>query len=283
MAKRRAHVLLTDLDNTLWDWFEIWYRPFSVMLAIVVERSGIAQDILEREIREVHQRYRTSEYAFLIESLPSLQAKHPGQNLSALYDDAIHAFRSERKRVLKLYDGVAETLHAVKSAGAVIAAYTESQAFYTSFRLRRTGLDGVIDYLYSPEDHELPDERTKLRLYDEEEYGLIKTVQRHTAPGELKPNPRILADILRYLEMESADAVYVGDSKMKDVLMAQQAGVFDVWAKYGIAQNRPAYELLRRVSHWSDADVSREKMFEVEPALTLEHSFSELLDHVEFF
>ena len=29
--------------------------------------------------------------------------------------------------------------------------------------------------------------------------------------------------------------------------------------KYGIAQNRPAYELLREVTHWTDAAVEYEK------------------------
>ncbi len=36
--------------------------------------------------------------------------------------------------------------------------------------------------------------------------------------------------------------IYVGDTLMKDVLMAQQAGVRDVWAKYGEAQASEEYD-----------------------------------------
>ena len=62
--------------------------------------------------------------------------------------------RSVRRRVLKLYPNPSsETLKALNAAGVVIAAFTESKAFYTNYRFRKLGLDGLIDYLYSPEDH----------------------------------------------------------------------------------------------------------------------------------
>jgi phosphoglycolate phosphatase len=39
----------------------------------------------------------------------------------------------------------------------LVVGYTESQAFWTSHRLKRTGLDLRIDYLYSAApDHDLP-------------------------------------------------------------------------------------------------------------------------------
>ena len=68
--------------------------------------------------------------------------------------------------------------------------------------------------------------------------------------------------------------------------MAQEAGVTDVFAKYGLAQHRAEYELLRRVSHWTDADIEREKKMKAEhnvhPSYTLTERFSEVLDLFEF-
>jgi FMN phosphatase YigB (HAD superfamily) len=52
---------------------------------------------------------------------------------------------------------------------------------------------------------------------------------------------------------------YVGDSLFKDVAMAREVGVFDIHAKYGESQRREEYSLLRHVSHWTEADVQREK------------------------
>ena len=68
--------------------------------------------------------------------------------------------------------------------------------------------------------------------------------------------------------------------------MAQQAGVLDVYAKYGESQSRAGYDLLRRVSHWSDDDVAREREIAqsaeiVVPTLTCDHSFDEVLTTFE--
>jgi phosphoglycolate phosphatase-like HAD superfamily hydrolase len=61
-AGRRPPVsmLITDLDNTLWDWFEAWFRSFSAMLDRLSSKTGISKEQLENEIREVHQRHGTS-------------------------------------------------------------------------------------------------------------------------------------------------------------------------------------------------------------------------------
>jgi phosphoglycolate phosphatase len=68
--------------------------------------------------------------------------------------------------------------------------------------------------------------------------------------------------------------------------MAQAVGVADVHARYGVAQDRQEYELLRRVSHWTPEEVHREKMIasqsDVIPTYTLSDSFAELLDLFTF-
>ena len=87
--KRDISVLVTDLDNTLFDWFDIWYTSFSAMLNEIVRISNIPIEVLEREIKTVHEKHGTSEYAFLIEELPSLAAKHQSQNVMEIYAPAI--------------------------------------------------------------------------------------------------------------------------------------------------------------------------------------------------
>lgn len=75
----------------------------------------------------------------------------------------------------------------------------------------------------------------------------------------------------------------MGDSLFKDVPMAQDCGVLDFFAEYGKAQHREEYELLRRVTHWTDADVQRERELyqrPVQATITLTRGFSELLEYV---
>jgi len=280
--KRRVTVVITDLDNTLFDWVDIWYRSFNTMLVQLVKDSGISQGVLESEFKKLHQKYGTSEYAFSIEELPSLQTEHPGEDLAKRYATAIQAFREARKASLNLYPTVLETLKALKDIGCVVVGYTESMAFYTNYRVRKMGLDGPLDYLYSPADHDLPFglNTEQIRKYPEQHYKLRHTIHRHTPKGELKPNPAVLIDILKDLGASAEQTIYVGDSLIKDVVMAQSASVIDVFAKYGVAKNRSEYDLLRRVTHWPDEIVEKEKSLtedDVKPQYTLKRSFGELM------
>ena len=86
-------VIITDLDNTLFDWVEIWYHSFSALVDRIEKDSNIQREQLLDEIREVHQRHGTSEYAFLIEEIPSLQSMHPNADLLQIYQPAIDDFR----------------------------------------------------------------------------------------------------------------------------------------------------------------------------------------------
>jgi phosphoglycolate phosphatase len=279
--------VVTDLDNTLWDWFVPWYESFSAMLDRLSEMSGVPQGVLETEIRAVHQLRGTSEYSNLLNELPSLIARSGNSTPLEVYDDAVHVLHKTRKSATALYPKVKQTLEKIRASGVTVAAYTESLAYWTEWRIKHTELDGIIQYLYSAPDHDLPAGTTfeQLRRRPSDEYGLKLTSHRHVPRGEVKPNPDILASILKDLSCEPADAVYVGDSLLKDVQMAQQAGVVDIHAAYGEAQSKPEYELLRRVSHWPDEVVSQEKQLlrdpVIKPTVTLGQGFYEILQHLE--
>ncbi len=280
--------VVMDLDNTLWDWVAIWHATFRAELNKLIELSGLSEELLKKEIRAVHQLHGTSEYAFLIEELPSLGDKHPGEDLTEVYAPAIDAYRQARRQVLHLYPGVRDTLTRLRRVGCLLVGYTESQSFYTRYRVRRMELDGLLDPLYSPDDHDLPDglTRDRIRRYPAESYELKETCHRHTPRGELKPNRDILLSILNDAGSKASEAIYIGDSLMKDVAMAQAAGVTDVYASYGNTRDGDAYRLLREVTHWTDAEVERERQIHsqdsVQPSYVLRSGFLELLNLFTF-
>jgi phosphoglycolate phosphatase len=288
-ARSSATVLVTDMDNTLFDWLGMWQAAFGAMLEHLIADSGVPRATLEAEFFAIHQRHGTTEYAFAIQELPSLRARHApdAEDLPGRYAAAIDAYRVMRRRTLALYPGVRETLRAVRAAGALVIAYTESRAYYADYRVRTLELDGALDYLYSLPDHALPEGVTasQIRRYPPEHYRLRSTVARHTREGTWKPDASVLRDILSDVGAEPAAAVYVGDSLIKDVTMAQAAGVLDVFARYGDVRSRPGYDLLRRVTHWSPAMLARSEGIreaDVRPTHVLGDGFAELLDHVEF-
>lgn len=285
-ALLKKRVLITDVDNTLLDWQELWYQTFSAMTDKVLEISGVSAEVLYAQCSVVHQRYGTSEYSRLLEELPCLRDLY-GDDIAIVMKPAIEAFRETRRRVLQLYPTVEATLQTLKRNGVLIAAYTESQAFYTSYRFRKLGLDGLVDYLYSPKDHIMPEDTESTRFYSNDTYKLKHTIHHYTPEGELKPNPHILAEIISDLGAAVDEVVYVGDNILKDVFMAQTAGVIDAHALYGVSQHKPEYELLRKVTHWTPEMVERERQAlkpgGLKPSHVLDKSFAQILPLFEVF
>lgn len=103
-------------------------------------------------------------------------------------------------------------------------AYTESMAFYSAYRLKRfSRIAIIIDFLFSPQDHDMPQgvSTERLRSLPDDFYELQVTETRHTPPGELKPNPTVLLDIVRMIGAAKSTTAYIGDSLFKDVAMAR--------------------------------------------------------------
>ena len=188
----------------------------------------------------------------------------------------------------KLFEGVAETLLNIKGRGTRIIGYTESMGFYSNYRLRRLGLDGVLDFVFCPEDHVLPSglSSQQMRSYPASHYELQYTKQHFTPKGSKKPDAAVLNAIIADLGLNKNDCVYVGDNVSKDIAMALECGVDAAWAEYGQAHKRPEYKLLVEVTHWTPQEVAREveirARIHVHPTHVLSNSLSEILGHFEF-
>jgi phosphoglycolate phosphatase-like HAD superfamily hydrolase len=287
MAEGKISVLVTDLDNTLFDWVDIWYNSFSAMLEKTIEITGLSLDTLLAEIKQVHQRHGTSEYAFLLTELPCLRYTLGEKGILRTLAPAIAAFRNARDAHLHLYPGVDATLRSLKALGVILVGYTESMEPYTVFRMQHLGLDGMLDILFTPKGHDIPADLDP-EWFEHHRFFQCKlrhTDRRHTPEGHFKPDPVILLSILQELDIQPSRTAYVGDSLMKDVAMAQLAGVHDAHARYGAAQNRSEYDLLRAVTHWTVEDVERERRIlvaGVTPTHVLERGFDDLLRCFQF-
>jgi phosphoglycolate phosphatase-like HAD superfamily hydrolase len=289
MSKIDVDTLIVDLDNTLFDWFAVWYASFEPIYELLLRSTSLPAERVEADIRRIHQKRRTSEYTFLINELECVSSTKASSDFKDSLDAALLASKRARDANMRLYPDVFRSLWDIKNKGTKIIAYTESMGFYSAYRLKRFGLDGVIDVLFCPQDHETPSGISveKLRSLPDEFYELQVTELRHTPPGELKPNPRVLLDIIQTVGAATKRCAYVGDSLFKDVAMARDISVFDIHAKYGESQRKPEYELLRRVSHWTESDVKRERDIierghNFTPSATLEVHFSEIFKFCNF-
>jgi phosphoglycolate phosphatase-like HAD superfamily hydrolase len=274
-------VLITDLDNTLYDWVTFFATSFQGMVADLSLLLGVDSERLHDEFKVLHQRYGSSEQPFTALDLPAVKERFgdaPRHELMRLLDRPLHVFNSLRNKHLKLYDSVTETLEALQSAGIVLVGHTESTAENAVFRLQKLNVIKYFKHLYvlDSDYHGHPDPQRASALAPSP--GLVRTVP----CSERKPNPELLRDICRQEGVRSEDAYYVGDSLTRDISMAKAAGVTSVWAQYGTRYDRKLWNVLVRVTHWTAQDVAREERLrrefsQVEPDFTIE-SFSEILE-----
>jgi len=289
-VRQNASVVIVDLDNTLWDWLGIWHASFEAMLRELAIKSGLPESRLKADIQRVFEKRQTSEYSFVIEELQCLRELHPGVDLSSIYESAINEFRKARSKKMKLFPGVYETLWRLHDCGCIVAGYTESMAFYTNYRIRKLSLDGLLDFIYSPQDHGIPAglSREQMRFYESDRYRLKISKHEFTPQGALKPNPVILESIIERIGANKKEVIYVGDSLMQDIPMAHAVGVADVYALYGECRNRPEYELLREVSHWpkqkikDEVNIYNQQHYDPHASYILEHSFAQILNLFDF-
>lgn len=278
-------LLISDLDNTLYDWVSFFVPSFYAMVNAAVKELGTDREQLLDDLKSVHQNAGSSEHPFALLETKTVRLRFPyatEEQKKRLLACAFKAFNDERKARLRLYPTVAETLRRVREQGTRVVAYTEAAIYNVVHRLELLGTMPDIDLIYAgkgkgslgsvlgqPAPRLMPME--KVRLLPFEHY---------------KPNPGALLDICDEQKIAPDRAIYVGDSLVRDVGMANRAGVTSVWARYGTKVDHDFWQQLVRVTHWTDADVQNEKRLRdefkaIQPDVTID-SFGALLTHFRF-
>jgi len=150
-------LVVTDLDNTLYDWVTFFATAFTEMVNVAVSILDIERERLLDELRVVHRRYHNSEQPFALLETESVQSRFRGVTRSEqaqMLNEAFHAFNSARKRTLQLYPTVAETLAELRARGTRVAGHTEATIPNAQFRLGKLGVAQFVESLYALEHHE---------------------------------------------------------------------------------------------------------------------------------
>jgi FMN phosphatase YigB (HAD superfamily) len=278
-------LLVTDLDNTLYDWLSSFVPAFYSMIEVASRILEVDQEQLLDEMKTVHQRYHNSEHPYaLLEAATVLNRWGGATRLQRkeYLTEAFAAFNRVRKNDLRLYPGVRETLKQIRKQGTVVVGHTDAVAENSLHRLELLGLSDELECLYAPESR-APQHPDPLRPGIHEAYRgcffLLPSNHR-------KPDPAVLKDICLRHGIPVEETLYVGDSISRDVAMAKNAGTYAAWARYGSRRDAALWDKLVRVTHWSDEDVVREKRLidetrNVRPDVVID-SFPELLNSFQF-
>lgn len=272
------NLLITDLDNTLYDWVSSFVPAFYGMVEAAAELLAVDQEQLLDELREVHRRYRNVEQPFALLETETVLRRYPDADRlerKNRLEGAFRVFGDIRRERLRPYPGVRETLAAVRSRGCAVVGYTEAVVENSLYRLKLLDLTGLLERLYAPEGraegHPDPARRGILEGFDE--------YVRLLPHGHRKPDPAVLNDICVSHRARPEKALYVGDNPQKDIAMAQAAGVHAAWARYGSVKDQGTWDKLVRVTFWPQAET--EHVDDPDCPVKLD-SFDELLRHYEF-
>lgn len=278
MPKHIRSVLITDLDDTLWNWIEIWHASFELTLSEIIRKSGLNEKEAIELIKEIHTSVGTSEYPDLIYDF---EKKLTGNDDVADIDEKYaHLFELQKiasEKTMKPFSNVVSSLLKVKETGTIIIGYTESMASSAIDKVKLFNLDGVFDVIYARED---------LKNLIRSNHLLKKSELRTLSRLAMKPDKAMLLKIINDAKAQPIDCVYLGDNLIKDIQMAKDADVLDVFAKYGHSKkNSKEYELLKKVTHWPPKDVKIESettQSEILPSIILDGCISEIFSYINF-
>lgn len=256
----RCHLLLIDLDNTIYDWITFYAHSLRSMTQLLAAELDLGNTEIVEEFRAVYAHHGSLEYAFVVQELSVCQGLS-AERISELINIAQEAYANARRTHLRAYPGVREALEVAKSSGMLVSGMSNAPAFQAQRRLRQLELlelfdglavwqgfnvdEGDVFYNASAGSHNTPSTGPMPALW---EFGA----------DALKPKPLMYSHVLETLEVRPEKALAVGDSIAKDLEPAAAVGISVAWAEYGTRVAKEDIQLLRDVTPWSAREVHAE-------------------------
>lgn len=264
--------LITDFDNTLFDWFDNWYQAFDGALEYIYSQvPSLNRETFLNDIKNIHIKHNTTEYLNVFYQIGKYHKYKNIPNFYEICSEATLLRENLKEQNLHLFSKVIDTFKILKEHSFKLVIFTESEAFSTATRIKKLNLDGIIDYIYAPPAKNFGDislQTTQLISFEEQ--------------AHYKPEKRNLEKIVNDLHLNRENCYYLGDSLIKDIKMAQNAKIIDIYAKYGENyKNKPEYALLKKVTFWQKALVKAEEESnsqEIKPTYILNNSIYEIID-----
>ena len=234
-------LVVTDLDNTLYSWVDYIVPAVEAMVDAVQRATGFPRIKVVQSLKAVYTKYESNEYPFALQESSIFQEFNEFSSFDKLIiEPARMAFSEARKKYLKPYKTVVETLTELQARKIPVVALTDAPRNPVEQRLKRLQLDVLLTAAYSMPGFTFPatpsgDALVAPDILKKEESGAYRAAcPVIELPKDFeKPNPRGLQKILSTYNVAPADVLVVGDSLKKDIGVARELGCVDCLAEYG--------------------------------------------------
>jgi len=302
MSSQKHKLVVIDIDNTVFDWVRYYVTAISALFSKVEEVTGISQEVLASDARQVFTRYSSIEYPFLIQEMPSVLAFY-NNNIDKMLEQAVEpgrkAFLDAAGSCLVPYPDVRDAFARYKKefSGLPLVALTDAPRYVAMWKLNKLGILANFDAVYGLADPRIPtcdennrvkvDPRILLKHLQQSNFGFGGKIR--ILPDEYeKPGTRGLKTVLMDYELEDDPALrrqvlWAGDNLKKDVGLGARLGVCTAWAQYGVVTDQDLYRRLHTFSPEQNihkhASVDKGSAEAPRPDIVLQ-KFSDLLDHI---
>lgn len=306
-------VVVSDLDNTLFDSHEVLAKGFSKAMTETAGRTGIAESRLyELMGKEMERVYTANNPGVITSKTPPIARLYmatdcPWSIELALKDElkigqpggmSVADFRRKidepfwntiDKTVtgeLKVFDTVVDTLAELKNRGLPVVGLSDASAQAAMQRLSTAGLSvGPIDRLFAlsapAEPAGLPAGLTdfgRARVADllsrENSFKEFRILPENWE----KPKPNGMQEIMSRYNVRPRQLLMIGDSQRKDLGVAHNVGAPAVWAKYGT--HSPQLQAVLEKLHPAKKGAHGFTVEKTPSGDAVAEHFSDLLDHL---
>lgn len=264
--------LITDLDDTLYNWTDSSIPAFRAVVHALVRETGLDENSIVESFRTVFVKYRSVEYPFDLKEL-DIFADLTSEKLKRLMSVAWGAYNRVYTKRLTLYPGVRETLEWMRNVDIVVVALTDGERLRAIKRLKRLGILHYFHDVIARQNFTKPREQRA----SEVQKPLFTLPKNGLDLYELKPSLAGLLLILDGFQLNPKRTYLVGDNLWKDINVAQKANLVDIWACYGQRREEKNLRTLKEITDWSPEEQALYKRAkqEIIPTYTI-NSFSEV-------
>lgn len=250
--KTPVKLIVSDVDNTISDFFNVWGLTSEKGIKALAESRGIEKDVLYANVRDNTSGYaRFHSFPDVIKEAPmlSLEGKSPEERARLEKGDAeiAHQIEKERHEGNKLYDGVIATIRKAKAAGTQFVLYTDSPVNGVIVRMADMGfpldlLDGMVcraDHTVEEKDGKYEFKKAPMQVagskydkYRDEMVAKLGDKLVMNPDGCWKPNMDVMQGIMDRHNAKPSETVMVGDNIKSDG-GAVKLGCHFAWQKEG--------------------------------------------------
>lgn len=260
-------LIVSDIDNTVFDWVNYYVHAFSALLDHVSEVIHVPWLQLANEAKQVFSDHGSIEYPFLVQELPSVNRFY-GSDIDAMLEGVVRVAREKFLRAadphMRPYEDVVKTLTEIRARlpGVPVVALTDAPRYVAMWKLNKLGLLEFFDAVYGLPDPRIPTCDVNRRVKVDPDILLKHLQQRNFGykgririlPDDYeKPGIRGLKTVLMDYDMDEPhelrkNVLWIGDNLRKDVGLGNKLGVQTAWAEYG---TRLEPEIMKRLASFS--------------------------------